>query len=243
MNKRFVVVVLLLLALLGVGFASSAKAAEQSVQDILNGITLNPKGLSSVNVATDKVDPDGTWALSASGGSIATLIIEIAGNQGVNAFGVYDAADPSKRVEIFAGTDAAGSQSSFGIGANGSVFVKQSDTGIDFAANRFGFYMANTDNNLIFYSNDALNTDDYDHMWAFQGKGDTVQLPLWASGVWAANEYVLAWEDTYGGGDFDHNDMVLMVESVSPVPEPATIIFVGLGLVSIGFFGRRARKA
>lgn len=65
-----------------------------------------------------------------------------------------------------------------------------------------------------------------------------------------ANIYYLALEDyalqgsqtrnpTEGYGDY--NDIILELNT-SPVPEPGTISIVGLGLVGLGFLGRRVRK-
>ena len=53
---------------------------------------------------------------------------------------------------------------------------------------------------------------------------------------------MLGWEDVaYGDNDFD--DMVVMVESVRPVPEPTTLGLMGLGLLSLGLLARRKKTA
>jgi len=49
--------------------------------------------------------------------------------------------------------------------------------------------------------------------------------------------YVIAWEDK---NDQDYNDMVVELANVSPIPEPASMLLLGIGLV--GLAGGKVRK-
>jgi hypothetical protein len=219
-----------------------AMPAMADLQDILDGITVPPP--SSVNVNTDAVPEtqDYYWQIGAAGGAISTLIFEVP--QGSDAFGLYDAANSATKVELFSGAAAPGAQVVVSILADGSVKVNFVDTGIDFlAGNNFGFYLESP--NGTFYSDSVLN-GGVDHMLAFQGTGaDVVQLPGgYAPGLWAANEYILAWEDgtQVGAASFaapDFADFVVMVESVTPVPIPAAVL---LGLLGLGAAGLKLRR-
>jgi len=162
------------------------------------------------------------------------MIIEIAGYAGSNKFGVYDKTDTSKMVELFAGAAVAGAQATLSIKADGSVYVNGGDSTVDFAGNLFGFYLDSPDG--VFLSDTSKNADSLDHMFAYQGTDtDTVQLPGLAAGLWTDHEYVLAWEDLYATvSDKDYTDMVLMIESVIPVPVPGAVLLGFLGLSAAG---------
>lgn len=249
---------------LGLSMAGAANATVvfgdggAALQGVLNNITTNPLNNSSVNVVTDQLVPDEYWNITGSGVAASQFIIELAGFAGVNSFGVYD---PSTllRAEIYSGIATAGDIATLSLfdNFNGTYSVIVSffdastgifsggDTGIDFQSQTFGFYLDSTGGGAaggLWYSDTSLNTDGVDHMAAYRGTGDEIKLPSTAPDIWTGNEYILAWEDLAGGGDRDYVDMVLMIESVRPIPEPGILALLGLGLLGM-VGGRRFTKA
>ena len=224
-------------------------------------------GNSSVNVTTENLSDslDSLWMLTDVQGA-ATMIIELAGFAADNEFGIYESGDVSNKVTVFDGSHVAGDIATVKFLSDGKLRVNVTDpddnllntyTSADpFAGNAFGFYLDSTDNAAVggglFYSDTSLNTaDGLDHMYAYQGEGDMVLLPeQMFSKQWTPGGFVLAWEDLvgpygdpYGGttgkSDRDFTDMVLMIESINPVPVPGAVLLGILGLSAAGIKLRR----
>jgi hypothetical protein len=214
-----------------------------SLDGALDAIAVD--GDIDTNVVTDQMDDglDSYWQIGASGGAVSTVIIEIAAMANTNTFGIYDQADPAKTVQLFDGAATTGSQILMSIMLDGSVSLNFTDTGVDFADNSFGFYLDNPTDRFggpaTYYSDTGLNADGVDHMAAYQGTGEQVQIANLAAGPWLPSEYILAWEDWYGGGDRDYSDFVVMIESIDPIPEPSILALLGLGMLGLGAIRRK----
>lgn len=230
--------------------ATFGDGAGSALQNVFDGITVAPNpGDSSVDVVNDALSDaaDSTWAITGSGGSVTTFIVELAGFALTNAFGIYDSTDENQFVTIFDGAATAGDQATVSILASGMVRINNSDTGISFGGNSFGYFLdssARSDGGK-WYSDTGLNSDNMDHMYAYEGTNtDTIQIDPFSAGLWTDKEYALAFEDLDKRvSDRDYTDMVVMVESVQPVPIPAAAWLFGSALVGVWGIGRRRKAA
>ena len=100
---------------------------------------------------------------------------------------------------------------------------------LDIPAGTFGLYDQVTGGtNPLWHSDPTLNADLGDHMVAFYGQN---------------NDIFIGFEDRDFRSplaDFDYNDLVFTLANSYIVPEPATVLLLGLGLAGVG--ARRLRR-
>lgn len=255
------------LAVLGVAWnANATLVSGSSLQGGLDALTVvsatNPTG-TFLDVNDDQHAADETWLLTASGASVNRLLFEFASFEVNTSFGIYDPSNPARRVELFDGSACGTADTScaplgnlailYGSGATTftNLLTSQSET---FASSVFGYYIDVGATGNTFYSQSSLNTDvadaahggTTDHMVAYAGDG-SLMLDIDGAGpggaaILAPGEYILAWEDQlFPSSDYDYSDMVVLVESVTPIAEPGVLALLSIGLIGIGALQRRPR--
>ncbi len=96
---------------------------ETSLQTILNNLHSFPGSTSTApDVMTGQANESGQFQIEASGGSIATMVIEIAGLANSNTFGIYDVNNTSSTLELFAGAATSGYRSTLMVSLVGSQY-------------------------------------------------------------------------------------------------------------------------
>jgi hypothetical protein len=192
----------------------SGANGEQTLQQIVAGTT--------INIAADQLAADSYFAGSSLSGA---MVIEIAGYAPNNSFGIYKQGSPGTTLEIFSGVASAGAASAL--------------INLPIGWSSFGFYMANSSANFIWYSDASLNAGGgYDHFVTYQGvAGQTMT----ASGItFGSNDYLIGIEDL-NLGDYDYNDMVVKVHLNSVPDSSATLALMGLGLAALVAVRRRQK--
>jgi hypothetical protein len=181
-----------------------------SLQGYFNGVG------ESINVSTDQLDAQ-TWSTTISGNSTLTLMLELAGLAGSNAYGIYngDAVGAPALFQVFPGAATPGWYATAHFGLTNNLVVSLFDDLANYQGqtvyagvnrNNFGFYIQNGSGTL--YSQDARN-GGVAEVLTFAGTGVN-------AGSW--------WEcfEDLAGGDRDFDDGVIFVESVNPVPTSNT---------------------
>jgi hypothetical protein len=239
--------------LAGTALAHATLINGTSLQNELDSRTLDG---SFQNVNTAQVPADDLWTLASIGNGTVMMMFELAGNANTNMMGLYDPYNPSNTLQLFSGPDSLGTK--IGIMASNTTpgllgTCLYSGWGCSFTGNtiqlgadgHFGFYLDTP--NGRFYSDNKLNTDKAadgtsDHLVAFAGDGSDQLDPLKDGnyGVFAQGEYVIAWEGgLLSNSDRDYNDMVVLTESVVPVPEPGMLALFGGALLAFGLVKMR----
>lgn len=266
MSKKILVTLAAFLMVFGLANAALAISfttpnenndAGPDINDAINSVLNNILGLGvdyeyNADVDNRRVNPDEIWESSDGWENSPILLVGLsAGN--TNSTGYYtDPGQGSNLTELLGGTSGFG-LSGYGTQSNpfnmGTLFPKK-DLG------SFGWYLTSQSGNSsnTFYSETALNGDGKDHMLAYalpefyDTPKDTAPRVYWKEDDQTMSRrlddvYLLAWEDLFNGGDGDYDDMMYLVARVEPVPEPGTILLLGIGLLGLGAVSRkRLRK-
>ncbi len=230
-------------------WGDSASLAE--LQGVFDGIG------STIDAVNDQTS-EALFEPTGAGNSVAAYVATVSWGWSDLEFGIYSMNDPSQRVKLFNESTAALGDSVVltfdeGLGLVASVdlsnpldpvVIDQSDYFVE-----FGFYAIAYDGASVvegpLYSEDSLNPGGYARFLTYEAKGDDVTIGDAGTYNDINHWYVAAEGGNYDGTsteNADFNDMIVQMESITPIPEPATLGLMGVFAGGICFSRRFFQK-
>ena len=209
---------------------------------------------SAINPLTDQV---GTSLFTTIPGVVGpTLFFEnpSAALRDTNVFGIYSAANPSLQLVLFGGP--ASPMTSTGVEFLGDGSVQLAGNPLSNLAgfgSTFGFFLSNEYGHN--FTQDSLNGGGNPQAFISRGHGDQVNLGQAYDGAAGCQggpgtcasdlgRWYVAFEDLpFALTDRNFSDIVVSFEGVQAVPEPGTLVLLGLGLFTVASMARRRSTA
>jgi len=222
--------------------AESATAAD--LYEAVN-LLLGTSYTGNSDIASRQTNIDEVWTNSTEWAYEPWAIIGLSAGY-TNTLGIYtDIGTGADRTDIWTGSGFELT----GDGSSDNPFDGDKQTNIVTEGGNFGFYLNSNGQNLL-YSETSLN-DSYPNPWANDYMTTYALDEMIGQQIYTldgstkeqwtvkGSAYLIGWEDVVGGGDGDFNDVMVFVSKIEPVPEPATFLLLGAGLIGLAGIGRK----
>lgn len=202
-----------------------APGSEVSLMDVIQSTYSTTTFAADYITSGQKTNTQFAHASPGAPTTVPTIVIEQTSGASSQTFGIWFGNDTTSILthQIFAGSDSAGpaTGSKLLYIGNGELWINStlvlSDSRI--SPLQFGFY----------FQSGGTTASSADQL-------SSAGAPRFLSYNPSGNDWIFAFED---GSDWDYQDMVVKVESITNVPLPGTVALLGLGLLGAGIARRK----
>jgi hypothetical protein len=225
----------------------------------LQGVLDGALGAGVINARTDQ-SRVGAWTQSEQ--SVDAYRLALVSPLGAGDLGIFSLATGAKYDLFTATTTSTGFTKDFSLETNtltGNTGLYIGNTVVDNNFGKaFGFYWE--DSNGLLGTRTSYTLDSMNNGWAralaYEVEAGTSVTTSREPGVSSTttasgnNDWILAFDNTFQAGitqnwtgwydnGMDFNDAVFYLEDMNPVPEPGTMMLLGIGMLGMAIYGKR----